>query len=248
MQLAVVVFLHTARSHAQSHPAFEAASIKPHPLNAVRTAADAPKTVIDPGMLSMSVISAGRLISFAYDLKSSVQIEGNKPLWLNREYYDVVAKTSSPASAEQLRLMMQGLLADRFHLVCHRETRDGQIYALVAGKNLKLKPASGQEPSEVNPHPVHTSRGDEAIFTYTEKSVSMAQVADWLWSRFGRPVVNATGLQGTFSFTLSVTADQAMGTEDFIYAVQQQLGLKVENRRGPIELLVIDGIERASEN
>jgi uncharacterized protein (TIGR03435 family) len=103
MQLTVVVFLHATRSHAQSYPVFEAASIKPHPLNRVRTSADAPKTVIDPGMLSMSVISAGGLINFAYDLKSSAQIEGNKPMWLYREYYDVVAKTSSPAGRRRLR-------------------------------------------------------------------------------------------------------------------------------------------------
>lgn len=231
-----------------AEPAFEVVSIRRHVPVGLRSPLDAYKKLINPGTLSMSATSVGNLIDFAYDLKSSAEIQGDKPEWLTREYYDVIAKTSSPVSTDQLKLMTQTLLANRFGFRCHKETKEGPMYALVLGKSLRLTPAADEETPEFNSQPIHTRLGDEIIFTYVEKKISLAQVADWLSSRFRRLVVDKTGIQGMFSFALKVTADQAMSNEEFINAIHEQLGLKVEPQRGPVESLIIEHIERPSEN
>lgn len=249
--LVVVDILNMQCSNAQSdvtRPAFEVTSIKRHVNSGRHNILDLSKTTTSPEMLSMSSTSAGSLIEFAYDLKSTAQIAGSKPDWLNRESYDVIAKASSPVSSGQLKVMMQALLAERFQLKCHRETKEGPVYVLVPGNKVKLVPATDEEIPEFNSLPVHTRRGDEIIFSYIEKKVSMAQLADWLSSRFRRLVVDRSGMQGAFNFTLTITADQAMEIEEFISAVQEQLGLKVESQRGPVENVIIEHIERPSEN
>jgi uncharacterized protein (TIGR03435 family) len=238
--------LPAALGQPESPPRFEVVSVKPRVLAGGRGPANAPKTTIDPGMVSMAVTTAAALVEFAYACKSSRQVVGG-PDWLYRERYDVIARTTHPATRDQQRLMMQALLADRFQLACHRETREVPGYALLPGKKLKITRAAGLPATELVP-PMHSRRGDDPIFTYTEKDVSMVQLADWLWSRYGRPVVDRTGLAGTFDFTLSVTADEAMTPEDFFSAIGEQLGLKLEAQRMRSEVWVIDRIQRASDN
>jgi uncharacterized protein (TIGR03435 family) len=225
---------------------FEAASIKARVLTDDRGPANAPKTTIDSGMLRMTLTTAGSLIEFAYGCKSSTEI-ANGPDWLFRQHYDVVAETQRPATKDEQRLMMQALLVERFRLSCHRDTRDVPGFALLRGKSLKMKASVGPPASVLIP-PTHIQRGDEQIFKYSEKGVSMAQLAEWLWGRYARPIVDKTGLPGIFDFELLISADEAMSPQDFMAAIQAQLGLKVEAQHVPIQIVVIDHIDRASEN
>ena len=236
--------LHFARAAATA-PAFEVASIKRHVVAGDRRGADAPQDAVDPAMVSLRAASPGELLQFAFDCKSSQQIVGVPPR-LDREYYDALAKTASPASTDQQRLMMRSLLADRFRLACHLETRSVPGYALVAGRRLHMRPA-GRETADFSPTPVHSRRGGEMIFTYSGK-ISMPQLADWLWRRFTRPVVDRTGLSGVFRFTVAVTPDQAMGFDDFTAAIRDQLGVEIKAQRVSIEVVVVDHMERPSEN
>src|SRR5262249_11467627 len=148
--------------------------------------------------------------------KSSAQIEG-KPDWLFREFYDVVANSSVPATRDEQRVMMQALLADRFRLVCRRETRELPAFALRAGRKTGISPATTTEKRGITVTP--TSVHGEPGFRYEARNVLMAEFADWLWGRFGEAVLDQTGLSAGFDFTFSATADEAMGTHDFINAV-----------------------------
>lgn len=236
---------------------FEVASVKRHIPSGRRgsvdsigrpTSPDFPKTVIDPQMIRISATTAERLIAFAFGLRSSAEMEGNKPDWLARDAYDVIAKSNSPVDTRQMKTMLQALLEDRFKLQYHRERREEPVYVLLPGKKVKLTPAADDEITDFNSLPVHTRSGDEIIFSYVEKKISVAQIADWLSDRFRQPVIDKTGIQGLFSFTLKVTDDQAMEKLEFIHEIQEQLGLKIESQRAPFERLIIDRIEPPSDN
>jgi len=236
----------TTLAQPESPPAFDVVSIKRHAVTGERRGVDAPKETIDPGMVSLSVASGGELVEFAYDCKSPQQVVG-RPEWDGREFYDIVAKSALPATRQQQRAMMQRMLAERFRLACHRETRQVAGYALERGGKLRLMPTQDAPAGFEPPIPLKSMRGGELIFTYTGK-LTMAQLADWLWRRFHRPIIDATGLNGGFEFTMAMTNDQAMGFDDFTLAVQQQLGIAVKPRRVPMEVIVIDRMERPSEN
>jgi len=236
----------TTLAQPQSPPAFDVVSIKHRTVIGQRRGLDAPNESIDPGMVSLSVASAGELVEFAYDCKSPQQVVG-RPNWDGREFYDVVAKSALPATRQQQRAMMQTMLADRFRLACHRETRQVAGYALVRGGKLRLIPTQDAPGEFEPPRPLHSMRGSELIFTYTGM-LTMTQLADWLWRRFHQPVADQTGLTGAFEFSMAMTNEQAMGFDDFTLAVQQQLGIAVKPRRVPMEVIVIDRMERPSEN
>jgi uncharacterized protein (TIGR03435 family) len=173
------------------------------------------------------------------------------PAWLRTEGYDIVAKIDSTptVSLEQLRPMLQRMLTDRFQLKFRRETQELPRYALVVAKNgPKLKENAGAE------GPPLLISGDAAISTMTCINVSTAYLAKALENQFafqfGRTVVDLTGLKGSFDFTLSWTRDQAtdaLGSSLFT-ALQEQLGLKLESQKGPVDTIYIDSIERPSVN
>ena len=205
-------------------------------------------------------------------LWSIPKIEGG-PAWINSERYEINAKAEGDASPEMMMgPMMQALLEDRFKLKVHRESRDVPVYALTVAKaGLKLKPfrEGSCTPSYDGPRvtaqpPVckarASSRGPNLVtidgqgMTLDEFSGLML-TASAFGFKFDRPLINKTGLAGRFDFHLEFAIDDvraaassdAAGASIFT-AVQQQLGLKLEATKGPAELLVIDHIERPSEN
>ena len=231
----------SAQTNATS---FEVASIRSH-RGAVTFSAD-------PAVRGSRVIGTAStladMITAAYGVRSD-QIS-NGPGWINSDRFDIEAKTPGdvPPTAEQSRLMMQNLLAERFQLRLHRETRDLPVYALVVGKNgakLKISDPRAREGGFVQ----GTANG---LHMETTKG-SMERLARQLSSSAGRPVIDRTGLAGTYEYTLDwfpanrIPAPESTVPSMFI-AVQEQLGLRLESTTAPQEVLVIDRVEKPSEN
>ena len=268
---------------------FEVASIKPaapQEMGRIRVGMN-----VDGGMLRYTNVSLRDVIRTAYRVKE-FQIDG--PDWLGSERFDIQAKFPAGATEEQAPEMLQALLAERFKLVLHRDTKEHAIYALVVGKDgAKLKPAEVQirtpaEPDEPKPasggggsatHDVTKVAGpggsgprgtimmmmDPSGMHLKAASATLPGLAEAL-SRFTeRPVVDATGIQGQYDFDLvfspetmrgmramtgpmphpagespEAAPDQAPSVLDAV----QKYGLKMESRKGPLEMLTIDHIEK----
>jgi uncharacterized protein (TIGR03435 family) len=247
-------------------------------------------------------MSLAELIRVAYRVKP-YQISG--PDWMASERFDVLAKLPEGASREQVPEMLQALLAERFKLTVHRESKEHAIYALVVGKNgPKLKesapdadaPAGGGAPAtadDANPQvrvsgrgentqvsisggqigTAHMSMGPGGTMHLEAPKMNMAAFADTLSRFFDRPVVDLTELKGTYQVALDLSMedlrnaarsaglmglgmgggrDGARPPSDAasdpgglsIFAAVQQLGLKLEPRKAPLDLIVIDHLEK----
>jgi uncharacterized protein (TIGR03435 family) len=199
-------------------------------------------THFDPGgRFTATGAPLSALMQEAYGIKG-FQISGG-PSWVNSERYDVVAKPNAGAnlSQERLKPMIQALLAERFQLKIHRETKDLTIYSLMAGKDgPKLHASTGASGPGLS-----MGRGQ-----LSGHKVSMTMLASILELQLDRNVRDNTGIQGDFDIKLEwspdETADRA-GPSIFT-ALQEQLGLKLGSQKGPVEVLVIDSAEKASAN
>ncbi len=221
---------------------FEVASVKPN-RSATGETAPREKITASPGSLTMQSVSLQACIKWAYGLRD-FQISG--PGWISSEKYDIAAKSTGPATEQELRLMLRALLADRFKLKTHTETKDKPVYALVVAKNgPKLHRALDEDPSF---GPV----GGELVF----RNFSMPDLADRLSSRpfkLDLPVLDRTGLEGRFDFVLKLATgpDELKHTLEgmeqgpsILVFFQDQLGLKLESRKGPIEMLIVESAEK----
>jgi uncharacterized protein (TIGR03435 family) len=196
------------------------------------------------GRLTFSNASLSDLLKFAYNMSSDEQLFG--PDWIKSKEvrFEIVALAPVDTPRDQLGMMLQALLAERLKLVLHHERRELRFLALVTGKDRsKIKPAK--------PEPAPDTAFNVAG-RIIRNQISMPQLA-LLISRFERKlVVDMTGLQGFYEVKLQWTPDQFRGpeTEDntpgpSIYtAVQEQLGLKLEARRGPTDVLVLDSVQK----
>ncbi len=227
-------------------PAFEAASVRLHP-----EAGERDRPSVEPGRIRCLDSTLGELIAMAYGVKP-YQILG--PSWIVNASvtYDVVATAGKPVPVEEVKRMLRPLLAERFHLVFHRETRELPVFALLVGKGgPKLKePGDGGE-SSIRPD----GQGGLSF-----ENVSMEDLADWLTRlrSMGRPVVDHTSLAGSFSFHANLfNLDKgtppdglkpAMFNDDAADTLRatlpDQLGLKLEPQRATIEILVIDHADK----
>ena len=224
---------------AQS-PQFEVASIKVN-----RTGSGGSNFPgLRNGTLAATNVSLLMLLQAAYDLSAS-EILG--PGWLDSDRYDLAGKSPQGVPDSEMMPMLQALLRDRFRVSVHRETKEMPVYEMVVAKDgLKLLPFDPTHP----PAPVHTRAG--AMLTGI---TTMSQLAMRMSGPAGRPVADKTGLDGRYNFVLIYTPLSAQSeassdsAPDFFAAVQQQLGLKLEPKKAPIEVLVIDRAERVpSEN
>jgi uncharacterized protein (TIGR03435 family) len=188
------------------------------------------------------------LIADAYGLRYD-QIGGG-PNWLGSDHFDIVAKAAGegPLARSQAMQMLQSLLADRFQVKVHRETKEMPVYALVAGKNgakLKESPPDAAGGTSVR-------AGSMGMHMEASKG-TMDQLSRQLSLTAGRPVLDRTGLTGHYTYTLDwLPANGAAPPESDIpsifTAVQEQLGLKLEATKAPIVMLIIDRAEKPSEN
>lgn len=222
--------------------------------------------------LRVTNFDAWNLISMAYAVRRD-QISG-MPDW--RAMFNIQAKSDSAAderlaslSKDQQELehqhMMQVLLADRFKLKVHWETREGLAHDLVLSKNgskmqeAKSEPPSADELKAWGNHPIPAlyQRGDSNVgFDFVAHGASMSNITGMLAGQFGHPVVDKTGLTGKYDFTLRYhgtrlsdrKADDMDPIQPLDVAIQDQLGLKLKPTKAPEKFLVIDHIEKPSEN
>ncbi len=191
-----------------------------------------------------------QLLQFAFDIPDT-RIE-NSPAWASTDKFDIDAK-SDPAldahlkslprdqsRAEKLQ-MLQALFADRLHLTTHRETRNLPVYALVPAKTGPiLQPAkAGSQFSASRDH-------------ITDQGASMGILAEQLARETGRPVLDKTAIEGRFDLTLRWTSDVTANPDptapSLFTALQEQLGLKLESQKAPVEVLVIDHLDAPTPN
>ena len=250
-------------------PAYEVASIKPD-----KSGTDNMMLHTTPVGLSAINIPLKELIRQAYRVEDK-QILG-APSWLGSERYDIEAKVSSSdtdalrdLSPDQRSLMLLPLLADRFQLKVHTEIRDLPVLALVVAKGgPKLHEA---KPGDTYPNGIKGFEGQTGPGMMhmgpgqlTAQGLPISSVARLLSEQLGLMVQDETGLTGKYDFTLQWTPDrgatdaghagpdntastESAGPSVFT-AIQEQLGLKLESRKAPVEVLVIDHVEGPSEN
>lgn len=321
-------------SPAQAAPAlgpefqFEVASIKPSKAgNNLPPGAVGTRFMFEPDGITANNISVIALVNLAYGIQNNNQISG-APGWLDSERYDIQAKME-PAIADEVRkmkpeearlareVMLQRLLADRFGLKIHHETKQLQVYVLEVAKNgPKFKPttlpplpppgspdASGgpdaKNPKPMPPPPPPPRSGPDGKIqmpkgfrgammtmnggqmTMVMNGASIAMLVNTLSRSLGREVVDKTGLTGEYDFTLHYTPNAATPMPNsaasssptsgasgaapsaptaaastlpadpgptIFAALQEQLGLKLESTKGPVEIIVIDHVERPSQN
>jgi uncharacterized protein (TIGR03435 family) len=221
-------------------PAFDAASIKP-------TLPDGPKipNQFGPDRLSMRT-TLGRLIGMAYQV-TDFQVAGG-PAWAWSVFYDVQAEAGGGADSQQIRLMIRTLLADRFQLKLHRETRAIEGYVLSADKGgPKLPPARTDVPTDSQTVQIIPGRG------IVSRGSPIRNLAIMLEMQLGKPVVDETKIDGLYDFRLLFDDSELKGSDTdlargSLFAALHEIGLKLEAKKIPMEALVIDTVERPSEN
>jgi uncharacterized protein (TIGR03435 family) len=262
-----------------NRPAFEVASIKPN-----RSGDSRPLIQLRAGRFVATGATARFLIQFAYDAQD-FQLSGG-PSWINSNKYDIDAKEEDSIAKElqtltafqhmdQIRLMLQSLLADRFKLQVRRDTKDVAVYALVVAKNgPKLTQAAVTPPATAagnpqGPPPNGPRIGITGNGQVTATGVPVSLLAEILSHQLGRQVADHTGLKGNYDFKLQWTPDenQPLSSPDgaptptpssapppdssvpsLSTALQEQLGLRLESQKGPVTVFVIDHVEEPSPN
>jgi uncharacterized protein (TIGR03435 family) len=225
---------------------FEVASVKP---NTSRISNALPLSRAN-GSYSASNVALKSVIANAYEVQI-FQVEGG-PDWLTSERFDIIAR-GRDGTPDRLRpAMLRTLLAERFKLAAHFDTREQQVYALVLARaDGRLGPqlkAAAPVPGQTSGFPgVSAANGSVRI---NGSRVSMDLFAIMLTSSvFSQRVINRTGLSGDFELELRFTTDSSptAAAPEFpsvFTAVQEQLGLKLQSERGPVPVLMIDNIQR----
>ena len=229
----------TAEPQNAPAPAFDVASVKVSPPSQ-GDLININLGSIQHGTLTLGNASLSDCLRFAYSLPSDSQLAG--PDWITSKAvrFDVIAKAAPETPRDDELRMLQALLNERFKLAFHREPREMSYFALVAGKNgPKL------EPEKENATPFNGN----GLSYIAQPHLSMLMLGT-LISRFElhAPVIDMTGLAGRFDVKLewspaNARPDAPAGPSIFT-AVQEQLGLKLEARKGPVEVLVIDHAEK----
>jgi uncharacterized protein (TIGR03435 family) len=224
-----------------SAPAYDVVSVKPnHTGGRPQMGSGA------GGTLTATNVNLKLLIELAYNVRA-YQISGG-PSWLESVGYDIVATVEHPvnpnaANRDYFRQLLQNLVADRFKLKVKVETKELPVYALIVGKDgSKLK--GGEKPENATDMRM---RGGPGLMIGQKLTIQVLSEA--LSEVLGRPVVGKTGLPGYYDFKLEWTPDDSDTPGASIFtAIQEQLGLKLESQKGPVEVVVIQAAERASEN
>jgi uncharacterized protein (TIGR03435 family) len=239
---------------ADADLSYEVATFKPSDPNAQRTG-----LTIQGDRVVTRNASLSLLINFAYDLHPK-QISGG-PAWLDSEKYDINGKPDieGQPSLGQLKSMTRKLLADRFQLTFHRDRKELSAYAITIAKNGPKLTKSGGDPNGLPGFRPGAGR-------WVASNATIAEFGGYFADLFlDRPVVDQTGLVGRFDFTLDLTpepsqfggrggqtpqpgGDDPAAPPDLFTAIVAQLGLKPESTKAPVDVLVIDHVEKPSEN
>jgi uncharacterized protein (TIGR03435 family) len=237
----LLAILASVSAKGEAQATFSVASIRPS-AEAVKFESDG-ETRLLPGTVNMRDVTIETCIKWAYGVQRA-QVSG--PRLLTSDRYDIVAKADGAANDEQMKAMMQTLLAQRFKLVFHREKKELRSFALVTAKGgAKLKQAASDEV----PFRQNSRMGTEA------RATTMSEFADFLGGPVEKPVVDKTGLAGRWDFAFDFTkymTDEPKGIDDFLRVLnetlQGELGLKLEPEKDVVDVMVVDRVEKPTAN
>ena len=239
---------------ADANPSFEVATIKPSKPDEKGNA-----ILVRGGQFSTINTTLLSLVEFAYDLQANQIIGGAS--WMSTDKYDLVAKPDAPGapSDKQWKGMLQKLMADRFQLKFHRQNKEMSAYVLTVAKNGPKLTKSDGDPNGL-PGLFFHQLGQLYVQNATMGDFTQLMQAVVL----DRPVVDQTGIQGRWNFVLKWTPDESqfggMGVKvppptnaadappPLFTAIQEQIGLKLEARKAPVDVIVIDHVEQPSPN
>jgi uncharacterized protein (TIGR03435 family) len=225
----------------------------------------------DPGQMNLTSVTMFDVILRASDAKA---FQLSAPDWVSSQKYDIVAKVPPGTSKEQSNQMLQALLAERFHLVIHHETKALQGFELAAGRGgSKLKPSndsgapaptqSGPPRTDANGYPqldgpgllmMEGTRGRAVVVFLTARSQPISSLVELLSREFRMPIFDRTGLVGKFDFKLEFApqppgalpadAPDDSGAPNLTTAVQEQLGLRLNPSKVPTDVLIVDRADK----
>jgi uncharacterized protein (TIGR03435 family) len=260
---------------------FEVASIKPAVIPAggrgMTVGSRGGPGTADPAQITYWNMTLKLLIMTAYDVKS---YQVTAPDWTDVQRFTIAATVPPGATKEDLRSMLQNLLADRFQMKARLEKKEMQAFALeVAKGGVKMKlseevpanagtlpPPPGAPRFDKNGFPIVTRAGmivetQNGRARVTAKQAAISQICTFLGNQFARPVIDQTGLTGKYDYNLEFAPENApppdpggvAATSDpaptLLFAVQEQLGLRLEAKKLPVDIVIVDHIEKtASEN
>jgi uncharacterized protein (TIGR03435 family) len=292
MRSAVLLAFAGILAHSQSSGKleFEVASIKPaapQPARGGMVRMSGGPGTPSPGEITYINVTLRLMITNAFDIKA---FQLTAPDWTNDSRFDVVAKVPKGATREEVRVMLQNLLADRFGMKVHHEQKEMQAFALLAAKGgVKLKSSIEAAPNSDSapPGPLKMDRNGFPVLPpgsqgtiietvngqmhLTAMQRSLADICNFLGNQLSKPVIDQTGLTGKYDFNLQFAPDTMAGpgrgltplqtpsaggepggsaaasndpAPTLIGAVQEQLGLKLEAKKLPVDIVVIDHIEK----
>jgi uncharacterized protein (TIGR03435 family) len=228
---------------AAAPPAFEVASIKVSEIGRSGGEGSRRENIqVSPGSLNMRNVSLKTAIRWAYHVME-FQVSG--PEWLGNERYDIMAKAAGPAPEADLRPMLQALLAERFKLAVHHQTKEMSAYVLSVGKSgPKFQESKEEGESVLAPDPKK--------FKVVVQRTPVSQLVDMLSNILRAPVVDLTGLKSRYDITLELAKyiPDRSSTEPMdpvaliVRGLQDELGLKIEPRKMPLDLVVVDHAEK----
>jgi len=260
-QLAEVVLMSLvvlSTAQAQMRLAFEAASVKQNNSGsrAIRMGGGLDR-------FSAENVTLRMIMSLAYDLEDFQILQ--RPEWVDAERYDIQAKAEGKPTRQDIMNMLQVLVEDRFKLAFHRDKKELPVYLLTIGKNGPALAARDCITRESNV-PTATNAPDSSFCGYLSfgngntiraTSIRMGSFADVLTNILKRKVIDTTGFESAFDVSLNYSSDllpndntlvPADLTPSIFTALQEQLGLKLESGKRPVDVLVIDHVERPTEN
>jgi uncharacterized protein (TIGR03435 family) len=265
--LALAGLLSAQSAQDPASPAFEVASVKRN-----RSGNPAVTMQMQPGgRVTFTNVPLRQLILRAYQLQTFQVVGG--PGWITSDRFDIVAKAEGNPTPPEVSMMIRSLLAERFGFVAHNEARELSIYALVLARNDKrLGPSLSASTADCDQTAAGGGRGGAAPPAPLRPGerptcgmrmlggqmiaggMPISQLATSLSPSVQRIVLDRTGLTGNYDFDLTWTPDRPVdGPVDpngpsIFTALQEQLGLKLESGRGPVDVLVIDRVEPPTEN
>ena len=243
-----------AEQLAPPQPTYDAVTVKVNNSLARNTS-----TNMDDTTFRAENVTLKHLLVNAYGIREGLMFD--LPGWAASVRFDIYAKVSDPdlktlhsLSKEQRQAMITAMLVDRFHLKVHTESKTLPVYELVVAKDgPKLTASAVPPPDAANPDPF--GKMDVHNTDISATGVTLSQLAGNLSFPLDRTVIDKTGLTGRYDFRLRWTADTvaadsavADAPPNLFMAIQEQLGLKLQPAKGPVETLVIDHVEQPSEN
>ena len=241
----------------ETRPAFDVASVKPADSTAGREGGGrmgpgmgmgggrGGNIQVAPASVTMRNVTLRNAIRWAHNV-TEYQVSG--PEWLDSARFNINAKSAGPASEDELRVMMQTLLADRFKLAVHHQTKEFNVFVLAPGKNgTKLQESKTEGESSIQPQ-LNT-------MTVTVQRTAVSQMIEMMTPILGAPVIDETGLKGRYDLTVNLAkyaSEMQPGAGAvppdplslITAALEGELGLKLESRKMPLDQIVVDHIEK----